>query len=153
MVPVAPSSGPMFSSDAQPLGLQTLRSRLQAKDEAERVDMQVDMPVLSDPLASMRAAQEVQSHRIYKMEDYMAQQLEEHNPCEADTGNSLAGKNSNTDEDLAPLKPIAIGARSSKHTILLNNKYQALGISQPIFSYEGASDSGWTVAVLSLIHI
>jgi hypothetical protein len=39
--------------------------------------------------------------------------------------------------------PIALGARSSKHTQDLHNKYQKLGIQQPVFTYQGSSDSGW----------
>jgi hypothetical protein len=47
----------------------------------------------------------------------------------------------------SPLIPVAVGARSSKHTILLHEKYQAMGIPQPLFAYEGGSETGWTVSV------
>ncbi|KAI4640354.1 hypothetical protein J4E93_008560 [Alternaria ventricosa] len=46
-----------------------------------------------------------------------------------------------------PLVPVAVGARSSRHTILLHEKYQALGIPQPLFTYGGGSETGWTVSV------
>ncbi|KAI4915992.1 hypothetical protein J4E90_004438 [Alternaria incomplexa] len=46
-----------------------------------------------------------------------------------------------------PLVPVAVGARSSRHTILLHEKYQALGIPQPLFIYGGGSETGWTVSV------
>ncbi|KAI4680334.1 uncharacterized protein J4E84_007982 [Alternaria hordeiaustralica] len=46
-----------------------------------------------------------------------------------------------------PLVPVAVGARSSRHTILLHEKYQALGIPQPLFTYGGGSEMGWTVSV------
>jgi hypothetical protein len=39
--------------------------------------------------------------------------------------------------------PVAVGARSSKHTIALHEKYQALGIPIPSFTYGGSSDQGW----------
>ena len=46
-----------------------------------------------------------------------------------------------------PLTPVAVGARSSKYTILLHEKYQALGIPQPDFAYSGGSLEGWSVSV------
>ncbi|PVH98382.1 hypothetical protein DM02DRAFT_643637 [Periconia macrospinosa] len=42
-----------------------------------------------------------------------------------------------------PVAPKAVGARSSKHTIKLHEKYQALAISQPKFIFEGSSVEGW----------
>jgi len=46
-----------------------------------------------------------------------------------------------------PLTPVAVGARSSKYTILLHEKCQALGIAQPVFTYSGGSLGGWSVSV------
>jgi hypothetical protein len=46
-----------------------------------------------------------------------------------------------------PLTPVAVGSRSSKHTILLHEKYQALALPQPFFAYAGGSETGWTVSV------
>lgn len=42
-----------------------------------------------------------------------------------------------------PPAPRAVGARSSKHTIKLHEKYQALAIPQPKFIFEGGSVEGW----------
>lgn len=42
-----------------------------------------------------------------------------------------------------PIAPRAVGARSSKHTIKLHEKYQALGIPQPKFIFQGSSVEGW----------
>ncbi|KAF1831590.1 hypothetical protein BDW02DRAFT_43748 [Decorospora gaudefroyi] len=56
-------------------------------------------------------------------------------------------KTGSSNSNATPLVPVAVGARSSKHTILLHEKYQALGIPQPLFTYQGGSDSGWTVSV------
>ena len=39
--------------------------------------------------------------------------------------------------------PVAVGARSSKNTISLHEKCQALGIPQPLFEFGGSSDRGW----------
>jgi hypothetical protein len=42
----------------------------------------------------------------------------------------------------------AVGARSSKNTIAIHAKYQALGIQQPQFTFDGgANDEGWTAQV------
>ena len=46
-----------------------------------------------------------------------------------------------------PLTPVAVGARSSKYTILLHEKLQALGIAQPVFTYGGGSLGGWSASV------
>lgn len=43
--------------------------------------------------------------------------------------------------------PVAVGARTSKHTIALHEKYQALGLPVPSFDYSGSSDHGWTGTV------
>ncbi|KAF2820434.1 hypothetical protein CC86DRAFT_333923 [Ophiobolus disseminans] len=40
--------------------------------------------------------------------------------------------------------PIAIGARTSKYTQDLHEKYQKLGIPQPVFNFHGSSDRGWS---------
>ncbi|KAI4953408.1 hypothetical protein J4E91_002255 [Alternaria rosae] len=52
-----------------------------------------------------------------------------------------------TNQKPTPLTPVAVGARSSRHTILLHEKYQALGIPQPLFTYGGSGETGWTVSV------
>ncbi|KAF2713575.1 hypothetical protein K504DRAFT_462088 [Pleomassaria siparia CBS 279.74] len=60
--------------------------------------------------------------------------------------------NHNANSSLPPL-PVAIGARSSKHTILLHEKYQSLGIGGPEFVYEGDSSWGWKVKTTYLGEI
>lgn len=52
-----------------------------------------------------------------------------------------------TNQKPSPLTPVAVGARSSRHTILLHEKYQALGIPQPLFTYGGSGETGWTVSI------
>jgi hypothetical protein len=59
------------------------------------------------------------------------------------TQNKAAGSKAKTITPTPKLGPVAIGERSSKSTIALNEKYQALGIPQPSFTYEGGSDRGW----------
>ncbi|KAF2681037.1 hypothetical protein K458DRAFT_310227 [Lentithecium fluviatile CBS 122367] len=48
----------------------------------------------------------------------------------------------------APLAPRAVGARSSKYIVLLHEKYQALGIPRPEFSFTGDSQIGWRGKVI-----
>ncbi|OAL47312.1 hypothetical protein IQ07DRAFT_516181 [Pyrenochaeta sp. DS3sAY3a] len=50
-------------------------------------------------------------------------------------------------QNAVPLTPVAIGARSSKFTILFHEKYQGLGLANPEFTWSGDSDRGWSVAV------
>jgi hypothetical protein len=61
----------------------------------------------------------------------------------ASTQNKAAGSKPKPITPTPGLGPVAIGARSSKSTIALHEKYQALGIPQPLFTYEGSSDRGW----------
>ncbi|KAF1944673.1 hypothetical protein EJ02DRAFT_340315 [Clathrospora elynae] len=65
----------------------------------------------------------------------------------ANTAKLPPSKKFKTDENSVPLTPFAIGARSSMHTIRLHEKYQALGIPQPLFTYGGSGMEGWTVTV------
>lgn len=50
----------------------------------------------------------------------------------------------NVNEKAQPV-PVAIGARSSKNIILLNEKFQALAIERPQFTFTGSSEQGWSV--------
>ena len=47
-------------------------------------------------------------------------------------------------------EPRVISARSSKNTIELHEKYQALGIQRPDFVFEGGSSEGWVVKTVFL---
>ncbi|CAA9966904.1 hypothetical protein PTMSG1_10263 [Pyrenophora teres f. maculata] len=87
---------------------------------------------------------------IFKIEDFLRmndgmQKLARDAKVNA-TPTSKKMDTNNTDI-LTPLTPIAVGARSSKNTILLHEKYQALGIPQPAFTYGGSSTEGWNVSV------
>ncbi|KAE8823390.1 hypothetical protein HRS9139_09799 [Pyrenophora teres f. teres] len=87
---------------------------------------------------------------IFKIEDFLRmndgmQKL----ACDAKVNATPTSKkmDTNNTDILTPLTPIAVGARSSKNTILLHEKYQALGIPQPEFTYGGSSTEGWNVSV------
>jgi hypothetical protein len=69
----------------------------------------------------------------------------------ANIANSLNPNNaaynaaSNASRSGATPVPVAIGAKSSKYTVLLNEKYQAYGIERPEFVFEGDTVRGWCV--------
>ncbi|EUC30829.1 hypothetical protein COCCADRAFT_39006 [Bipolaris zeicola 26-R-13] len=86
---------------------------------------------------------------ILSMDDFMKQNQDEHQAQrEARYATTVPpAKKAKSSENATPLTPVAVGARSSKHTILLHEKYQALGIQQPLFTYEGSSSSSWAARV------
>jgi hypothetical protein len=85
---------------------------------------------------------------VFSMEEFL-------NSSEVEYAASKAAKSAKaTQKKAVPIKgnkatpksgagPVAVGARSSKHTIALHEKYQALGIPIPCFTYGGSSDRGW----------
>lgn len=90
---------------------------------------------------------------VFKIEDFINQHKDAHQAQvlvrEAKNAASAGppSKKTKNNENVASLKPVAVGARSSKHTILLHEKYQALGTPQPLFTYGGSGETGWTVSV------
>jgi hypothetical protein len=89
---------------------------------------------------------------VFDLNEFLATQVllrEENNENTAPASKKVKQKNASNanNTNATSLTPVAVGARSSKHTILLHEKYQALGIPQPMFSYEGGSETGWTVSV------
>ena len=86
---------------------------------------------------------------IMSMDDFMNQHKDEHEAqrlARSQKNATPPAKKPQTGTT-ASLTPIAVGARTSKHTILLHEKYQALGIAQPLFTYSGGSSSGWTASL------
>ena len=129
-------------------------------DKAETVTMQVDTPAPPAPPPTMLAAStEARGNdgvgnaggSIFTMDEFLhmnedarrAQLLAREAKAVAGPPASKKMKTNNP----TPLTPVAVGARSSKHTILLHEKYQALGIAQPVFTYGGGSLEGWSVSV------
>ena len=82
------------------------------------------------------------------LEDFVAQEKEALAQGLAQRA-SLAEK-ANSASNTSPVVPRPVGARSSKHTILLHEKYQALGIERPDFVFEGDSTAGWGVRMTFL---
>ncbi|KAF1851300.1 uncharacterized protein K460DRAFT_373336 [Cucurbitaria berberidis CBS 394.84] len=116
--------------------------------------MEIDYPSQQDTLPSSHAAVDISDHGVYKLDDFLSAHKAEHDAqiLAREAANAAKhvlprSKKVMADENVAPLMPVAVGARSSKHTIILHEKYQALGIPQPVFTYGGGSESGWTVEV------
>ncbi|KAI4957876.1 hypothetical protein J4E86_005016 [Alternaria arbusti] len=90
---------------------------------------------------------------VISMDDFMIQNKHAHEAQKLvqkpkQTTSAPPSKKAKTpNQKPTPLVPVAVGARSSRHTILLHEKYQALGIPQPLFTYGGGSETGWTVSV------
>ncbi|KAJ4366465.1 hypothetical protein N0V83_008101 [Neocucurbitaria cava] len=138
---------------------EVLGNWLQAKEMATRTERKIDYPPQSPMLLSLHAdtvtgAEDPSKNGVYKLDDFLSAhqaerdaQIRARKDANAAKLSMLNSKNPTLNRNVAPLKPVAVGARSSKNTILLHEKYQALGIPQPHFTYNGGSDSGWTVKV------
>ncbi|EAT81248.2 hypothetical protein SNOG_11540 [Parastagonospora nodorum SN15] len=75
---------------------------------------------------------------VYSIDDFMGKEAEaRHAALKAEKSAAASKKAVNTG-------PVALGSRSSKHTIDLHAKYQALGIPQPMFNFHGDSSRGWS---------
>ncbi|KAH7080048.1 hypothetical protein BKA63DRAFT_233940 [Paraphoma chrysanthemicola] len=75
---------------------------------------------------------DMKTEGIYDIDDFFAARAD-HRLAQPEDANTTLPVN----------KPIALGARSSKYTIALHEKYQSLRIAQPNFTFWGSSDFGW----------
>lgn len=122
--------------------------------KAEESNMEINTPAQLSMFNSAHAEQKPMAYSapptgILSMDDFMKQNQDEHQ-AQREARYSTASppiKKATTSENTTPLTPVVVGARSSKHTILLHEKYQALGIPQPLFTYEGNTISGWAASV------
>ncbi|KAF1914346.1 hypothetical protein BDU57DRAFT_578231 [Ampelomyces quisqualis] len=85
---------------------------------------------------------------VYSLDDFMGSAEVEHAALKAArfakaAQNKAASRKSKVSTPKLGGGPVAVGARSSTNTIALHEKYQALGIPQPSFSYGGSSVQGW----------
>ncbi|KAF2846972.1 hypothetical protein T440DRAFT_521391 [Plenodomus tracheiphilus IPT5] len=159
-LPTGPTSSPSGDPDpsSRPTGLGILRKQL---DSTQNVNMEIDTPT-QPTLPGAHTVDDPSKHGVFKIEDFLAQHKAEHDasvraqeaaaktakPSQtAEVVPQLPVKEVKTAADVAPMTPVAVGARSSKHTILLHERYQALALPQPTFIYGGGSDLGWTVEV------
>ncbi|XPS79782.1 hypothetical protein M3J09_011754 [Ascochyta lentis] len=114
--------------------------------------MEVDRPTQPTTLASAHtggnATIAAPLNGVYSLDDFLATHQAEHDAHAAtrEAANAPPAKKTKKSHGSTP-QPVAVGARSSKHTILLHEKYQTLAIPQPVFTFGGSSDTRWTVEV------
>jgi len=119
--------------------------------------MDIAIPVLQPSTMGGRIVDDPSSHGVFKLEDFLAKHKAEH---DARQEAALAAKNHAAEPtqlappaakkvriaaDAASLAPVAVGARSSQHIVLLHEKVQALALPLPSFVYSGGTCQGWTV--------
>ncbi|RYN46231.1 hypothetical protein AA0114_g8386 [Alternaria tenuissima] len=163
---VPPSSSPLSSSltasnstssVSAPFNIDTVHDQQGSYDKAKKRKMKADTPTQTPAFESAHV-DEIKSNStpldgVFKIEDFINQHKDAHQAQvlvrEAKNAASAGppSKKTKNNENVASLKPVAVGARSSKHTILLHEKYQALGTPQPLFTYGGSGETGWTVSV------
>lgn len=113
--------------------------------------MEVDYAAHPSTVASAHTADApvtVPMAGVMSLDDFLSANQEDYDAFLAarEEGNARPAKKSKT-KPLTPVQPVAIGARSSKHTILLHEQYQALAIPQPVFTYQGDSVTKFSVEV------
>lgn len=115
--------------------------------------MEVDHLTQPDRLASTHAGVDATITApldgVYSLDDFLATHQTDHDAHVAalEAAKAPPAKKSKLSNNPTPLQPVAVGARSSKHTILLHEKYQALAIPQPEFTFEGDGVTKFTVEV------
>lgn len=81
---------------------------------------------------------------FYSMDEFMAKVNAENAARNAATNTQPNPSNANRVTPQPGQGPVAVGARTSKYTVALHEKYQALGLQEPFFDYRGGSAYGWT---------
>ncbi|KAH7390979.1 hypothetical protein DE146DRAFT_767142 [Phaeosphaeria sp. MPI-PUGE-AT-0046c] len=81
---------------------------------------------------------------VFSMDEYMAKFNAEKAARETATGVPQKPGKASKVVPQPGQGPVAVGARTSKYTVALHEKYQALGLPPPSFDYRGSSDYGWT---------
>ena len=114
--------------------------------------MEVDYPSQPSTLTSAHtgnASVTVPIDGVMSLDDFLSTHQADHDAHVAarEAAKAPPAKKPKTSEDLTPPQPVAVGARSSKFTILLHEKYQALAIPQPVFTFNGNGVTGWAVEV------
>jgi hypothetical protein len=141
-LPVIPESRP-----------DTPRFHKSAKGKAEDINMEVEYPAPPAKLNSVHAGEDTAITApldgVYTLDDFLSNHQADHDAHIAarEATKAPPAKKSKTSNNSAAPQPVAVGARSSKYTILLHEKYQALAIPQPVFTYSGSSDTRWAAEV------
>ena len=131
----------------------TPRFHQYANRKAEDIRMEVDYstqpPALASAHTGAKATITAPIEGVMSLDDFLANNQADHDAALAarEAARAPPAKKSKKDNTTTPPQPVAVGARSSKYTILLHEKHQALAIPQPIFTYGGDSVNGWSVEV------
>ncbi|KAI4923637.1 uncharacterized protein J4E92_007611 [Alternaria infectoria] len=151
-----PSSSPVAGSEEKHIRTDTkYEQTASTTNKAEKRKMEVDTHT---PLPNSFGGAHAKAmdgstplDGVISMDDFMNLNKDAHEAQKIKQTNQPAPppskKPKTPNQKSTPLVPVAVGARSSRHTILLHEKYQALGIPQPLFTYGGGSETGWTVSV------
>ena len=152
-----PSSSPVAGSEEKQISTDTkYEQTASTTNKAEKRKMEVDThtPLPTSFGGAHAEAMDASTplDGVISMDDFMIQNKHAHEAQKLvqETKQSApppSKKPKTPNGKTTPLIPVAVGARSSRHTILLHEKYQALGIPQPLFTYGGGSETGWTVSV------
>lgn len=124
-----------------------------AKRKAEDINMEVDFLTQHTTPASGHAGGDTTItaplEGVFSLDDFLATHTAANDAHTAahEAANAPLGKKSMTVSNLSPFQPIAVGARSSRDTILLHEKCQALAIPQPVFTIGPSGAIKWTVEV------
>lgn len=129
----------------------TPRFHKSASRKAESINMEIDSPSQPSPLPSAHAGESavtVPMNGVMSLDDFLSANQEDHDAYVAarDEAKAPPAKRSKT-KSSTPIQPVVVGARSSKHTILLHDLHQKLAIPQPVFTYRGDGVTKFTVEV------
>ncbi|KAF2623034.1 hypothetical protein BU25DRAFT_494675 [Macroventuria anomochaeta] len=86
---------------------------------------------------------------VFSLDEFLSNNQAIHDALVAarEAAETPPAKKSKKSNNASQPQPVVVGARSSKYTILLHEKYQALAIPQPVFTFGGDSVTRWTVEI------
>ncbi|KAJ4399329.1 hypothetical protein N0V91_009518 [Didymella pomorum] len=112
--------------------------------------MEVDYATHPSMVASAHAgdaAVTIPMAGVMSLDDFLSANQEDHDAFLAARKEANRPAKKSKTKSSTPVQPVAVGARSSKHTILLHEQYQALAIPQPVFTYQGDGVTKFSVEV------
>lgn len=110
-------------------------------------EMEVESPSLPAPAPTQNPVTELSRgvDASYSLDEYLAS----YQPPEA----AKAKKNPIASNNGSSLVPVTLGTRSSKNTVQIHEKYQALALGQPEFVFSGSSEEGWSIQIEIRGHV
>jgi hypothetical protein len=113
--------------------------------------MEVDHAAHPSPIPAVHASDTsiaVPVNGVMSLDDFLSANQEEHDAFMAarEAANEPPSKKAKT-KSSTPVQPVAVGARSSQHTVKLHDLHQKLAIPRPVFTYTGDSVTKFAVEV------